>query len=50
MGIVLSHSWASSADDWDTQMMFILLYGNRAIALDRRRVMEDRPSLPTATT
>ncbi len=34
--IVFSHGWPLSADDWDTQMMFFLLYGYRVIAHDRR--------------
>ena len=34
--IVFSHGWPLSADDWDTQMMFFLNHGYRAIAHDRR--------------
>jgi non-heme chloroperoxidase len=34
--IVFSHGWPLSADDWDTQMMFFLLYSYRVIAHDRR--------------
>ena len=34
--LVFSHGWPLSADDWDTQMMFFLQHGYRAIAHDRR--------------
>ena len=34
--IVFSHGWPLSADDWDTQMMFLLDHGYRVIAHDRR--------------
>src|ERR1700748_963474 len=34
--LVFSHGWPLSADGWDTQMMFFLLYGYRVIAHDRR--------------
>jgi non-heme chloroperoxidase len=34
--IVFHHGWPLSADDWDTQMLFFLHRGYRAIAHDRR--------------
>jgi non-heme chloroperoxidase len=34
--IVFHHGWPLSADDWDSQMMFILSNGYRVIAHDRR--------------
>src|SRR5688572_21774885 len=34
--IVFHHGWPLTADDWDTQMLFFLGKGYRAIALDRR--------------
>src|SRR3981189_1465155 len=34
--IVFHHGWPSSADDWDTQMLFFLKHGYRVIAHDRR--------------
>jgi non-heme chloroperoxidase len=34
--IVFSHGWPLSADDWDTQMLFLLGKGFRVIAHDRR--------------
>ena len=34
--IVFSHGWPLSADDWDTQMLFLLKRGYRVIAHDRR--------------
>src|SRR5271168_1836483 len=34
--IVFSHGWPLSSDDWDTQMMFFVSRGYRAIAHDRR--------------
>jgi non-heme chloroperoxidase len=34
--IVFSHGWPLSADDWDTQMLFLLHKGYRVIAHDRR--------------
>jgi alpha-beta hydrolase superfamily lysophospholipase len=34
--IVFSHGWPLSADDWDTQMLFLLQNGYRVIAHDRR--------------
>jgi hypothetical protein len=34
--VVFSHGWPSSADDWDTQMLFFLNTGSRVIAHDRR--------------
>jgi non-heme chloroperoxidase len=34
--IVFSHGWPLSADDWDTQMMFLLNHGYRVIAHHRR--------------
>src|SRR6266566_5244518 len=34
--IVFSHGWPLSADDWDTQMLFLLQHGYRVIAHDRR--------------
>jgi hypothetical protein len=35
--IVFSHGSPLSADDWDTQMLFLLLHGYRVVAHDRRR-------------
>jgi non-heme chloroperoxidase len=34
--IVFHHGWPLTADDWDTQMLFLLGKGYRVIALDRR--------------
>src|ERR1700679_962130 len=34
--LVFHHGWPLSADDWDTQMMFFLAHGYRAIAHNRR--------------
>ena len=34
--IVFHHGWPLSADDWDTQMLFLLQNGYRVIAHDRR--------------
>lgn len=34
--IVFHHGWPLSADDWDSQMMFLLSHGYRVIAHDRR--------------
>jgi non-heme chloroperoxidase len=34
--IVFSHGWGRSADDWDSQMLFLLEHGYRVIAYDRR--------------
>jgi non-heme chloroperoxidase len=34
--IVFHHGWPLSADDWDNQMMFLLLQGYRVVAHDRR--------------
>ncbi|NHN86264.1 alpha/beta fold hydrolase [Acetobacter musti] len=34
--IVFHHGWPLSADDWDTQMLFLLSKGFRVIAHDRR--------------
>ena len=34
--IVFSHGWPLSADDWDTQMLFLGNHGYRVIAHDRR--------------
>ena len=34
--IVFHHGWPLSADDWDTQMLFVLGKGYRVVATDRR--------------
>ena len=34
--VVFSHGWPLSADDWDTQMLFLLHNGYRVVAHDRR--------------
>jgi non-heme chloroperoxidase len=34
--IVFSHGWPLCSDDWDTQMLFFMSKGYRAIAHDRR--------------
>lgn len=34
--IVFHHGWPLSADDWDTQMLFLLGHGFRVVAHDRR--------------
>jgi len=34
--IVFHHGWPLSSDDWDSQMMFFVLNGYRAVAHDRR--------------
>src|SRR5687767_15980802 len=34
--VVVSHGWPLSADDWDTQMLFLLKHGYRVIAHNRR--------------
>jgi non-heme chloroperoxidase len=34
--IVFHHGWPLSSDDWDAQMMYLLSYGYRVIAHDRR--------------
>jgi non-heme chloroperoxidase len=44
--IVFSHGWPLSADDWDTQMLFLLNNGYRVIAA----AMAARARSPTAMT
>jgi non-heme chloroperoxidase len=34
--IVFHHGWPLSSDDWDTQMLFFVGHGYRAIGIDRR--------------
>jgi len=34
--IVFHHGWPLSSDDWDTQMLFFVLNGYRAVGIDRR--------------
>lgn len=34
--IVFHHGWPLSSDDWDNQMLFLLLHGYRVVAFDRR--------------
>ena len=34
--VMFHHGWPLSADDWDSQMLFFLSHGYRAIAFDRR--------------
>ena len=34
--IVFHHGWPLSSDDWDTQMLFFVHQGYRAIGIDRR--------------
>lgn len=34
--VVFCHGWPLDSDSWESQMMFLAMYGNRYIAHDRR--------------
>ena len=34
--VVFCHGWPLNADSWESQMIFLAMYGNRCIAHDRR--------------